>query len=114
MVEKSKPLTSNITMKECMALNSLKDNKAIRILQADKGNCEVVMNESTYKYEADSKSKVSKVLGTSSCGCGKPCCIRCFPHSPHYLQACAHVARMLSFATVAVRNGAPDYYNREV
>jgi hypothetical protein len=37
-----------------------------------------------------------------------------FDASPHYHQACAHVARMLSLGTVAVRNGDPDYYNREV
>jgi hypothetical protein len=36
---KSKSLKSNITRKESMALKSLKDNKEIIILQADKGNC---------------------------------------------------------------------------
>jgi hypothetical protein len=38
-----------MTRKEFMALKSLKDNKQIRILQADKGNCTAVLNESTYK-----------------------------------------------------------------
>jgi hypothetical protein len=47
--EKSRPLTSDITRKECMALKSLKDNKKISILQKDKGNCTVVLNKSTYK-----------------------------------------------------------------
>jgi hypothetical protein len=49
MLEKSKPLAPNITGKECMALKSLKDNKEIRILESDKGNWTVVLNESTYK-----------------------------------------------------------------
>jgi hypothetical protein len=39
MLEKSKPLTSNMTWREAMALKSLKNKKQIRILQADKGNC---------------------------------------------------------------------------
>jgi hypothetical protein len=35
--------------KESVALKSVKDNKEIRILQADKGNYTVVLNESTCK-----------------------------------------------------------------
>jgi hypothetical protein len=50
---KSKSLKSNITRKESMALKSLKDNKEIRILQADEGNCMVVL-ESTYKERISS------------------------------------------------------------
>jgi hypothetical protein len=37
MLEKSKPLTSNITSKESMALKYKKDYTEIRVLQADKG-----------------------------------------------------------------------------
>jgi hypothetical protein len=47
VLEKSKPLTSDITRKDSMAMKSLKDNKGIRILQGDIGNCMVVLNEST-------------------------------------------------------------------
>jgi hypothetical protein len=49
MLEKSRPNTSNITRKESTTLKSLKNNKQIWILQADKGNCTVVLNESAYK-----------------------------------------------------------------
>jgi hypothetical protein len=38
-----------MTMKELKAVKSLRLNKDIRILQADKGNCTVVFDESTYK-----------------------------------------------------------------
>jgi hypothetical protein len=37
-----------------MALKSLKDNKEIRILQADKGNCMVVLKNSTFKEKLSS------------------------------------------------------------
>jgi hypothetical protein len=37
-----------------MALKSLKNNKQIRILQADKGNSTVVLNKSTYKEKISS------------------------------------------------------------
>jgi hypothetical protein len=47
-VAKSKPLTFNMTRKESVALKSLEDSKEILILQADRGNCTVVLNESTY------------------------------------------------------------------
>jgi hypothetical protein len=49
LLDKSKPLTSNIARKESLALKSLKHNKEIRILQADKGNSTVVLNGSAYK-----------------------------------------------------------------
>jgi hypothetical protein len=42
--------------KESMALKYLKDKKEIMILQADKGNCTVMLNVST------SKKKVSSLL----------------------------------------------------
>jgi CO dehydrogenase/acetyl-CoA synthase beta subunit len=42
--------------REFTALKSLKNNKEIRILQADKGNCTVVLNESAYK------EKISNLL----------------------------------------------------
>jgi hypothetical protein len=41
-------------MKESMALKSLNENKEIRILKGDKGNCMVVLNESTYKEKISS------------------------------------------------------------
>jgi hypothetical protein len=56
MLEKSRPLTSNITRKEPMALKSLKDKKETKYLQADKGNSTVVLNEST------DKEKISSLL----------------------------------------------------
>jgi hypothetical protein len=48
MLEKTKPLISNISRAESNALKSLKRNRDIRILPGDKGNCTVVMNETTY------------------------------------------------------------------
>jgi hypothetical protein len=48
MLEKPKPLISNITRAESNALESIKSNTDMRILPADKGNCTVVMNESTF------------------------------------------------------------------
>jgi hypothetical protein len=39
----------NMTTKELKAVRSLRLNKVIRILQADKGNCTVVFDESKYK-----------------------------------------------------------------
>jgi hypothetical protein len=49
MLEKSKPASPNITKQEFRALKSLKLNKDIRILQADKGNCTVMLDESEYR-----------------------------------------------------------------
>jgi hypothetical protein len=55
--------------KESMALKSLKDNKEIRILQADKGNCTVMLNESTYKEKISSllESGVYEIYGRIPC-----------------------------------------------
>jgi hypothetical protein len=54
MLKNSKSLTSNITRKESVTLKSLKDNKEIIILKADKGNCTVVLDESTHKEKISS------------------------------------------------------------
>jgi hypothetical protein len=48
MLEKSKPLKTNIIKKEFMELKSLK-SKEVRILQPEKGKCTVVLNEITFK-----------------------------------------------------------------
>jgi hypothetical protein len=53
-LEKSRSSTSNITRKESVVLKSLRDNKEIRILQADKGNCALILDESTYKENISS------------------------------------------------------------
>jgi hypothetical protein len=47
-------LTSKISRKEPTALKSLKEKKEIRILQGDKGNCMVLLNESIYKEKVSS------------------------------------------------------------
>jgi hypothetical protein len=49
MLEKSKSSRPSMTTKEPKAVRSLKPNKDIRILQADKGNCTVVFDDSKYK-----------------------------------------------------------------
>jgi hypothetical protein len=49
MLEKSKSSRPNMTTKELKAVKSLRLNKDIRILRADKGNCTVVLDESEYK-----------------------------------------------------------------
>jgi hypothetical protein len=54
LLEESSHLTSNTTRKGCMALKSLKDIKGIRIRQADKGTCTVMLNESTHKENISS------------------------------------------------------------
>jgi hypothetical protein len=48
MLQKSKPITSNIAREEYRAIKSLKLNKN-RILPADKGYCSVVLDETSYK-----------------------------------------------------------------
>ena len=58
-LEKANPFSSNMTRRESMALKSLKNNRHVRILQADKGNCTVVLNESTYK------EKIASLLDAS-------------------------------------------------
>jgi ribosomal protein S8E len=54
MLEKSRPVTPNMMKRESTALKFLNNNKKIRILQADKANCRVVLNESTYKVKISS------------------------------------------------------------
>jgi hypothetical protein len=49
MLEKSKSFIPNMTRKELRAVKSLRLNKDIRILKADKGNSTVVLDESQYK-----------------------------------------------------------------
>jgi hypothetical protein len=49
MLEKTGPPKSNISKQEMAAIKSLKQDKDIRILQADKGNCTVVLDEVEYK-----------------------------------------------------------------
>jgi hypothetical protein len=51
MLEKSKLLSSNITRIESRALKSLKRNREIKVLPADKGNFTVVLNDSAYKQK---------------------------------------------------------------
>jgi hypothetical protein len=48
ILQKSKP-TSNITREEYRAVKSLELNKNIRILPTDKGNCSLVLDETSYK-----------------------------------------------------------------
>jgi hypothetical protein len=49
MLEKARPMTSNMTNTEFKALKSLKHNKEIKILQADKGNCTVILDKFIYE-----------------------------------------------------------------
>ncbi|PNF14821.1 hypothetical protein B7P43_G06341, partial [Cryptotermes secundus] len=49
MLQKSKSPTSNISKEELKAVKSLRLNKDIRILPADKGNCTVVLDEIKYR-----------------------------------------------------------------
>jgi hypothetical protein len=53
-----------MTRKESMALKSLKNNKQIQILQADRRNCMVVLNESTHEEKISSllESGVYEIL----------------------------------------------------
>jgi hypothetical protein len=64
MLEKSRPFTSNVMRRESTALKSLKNNKQVQILQADKGNCIVVLIESPYKEKISSllESGVYEIL----------------------------------------------------
>jgi hypothetical protein len=48
MLEKSKACRSGMTTMELKAMKSLRHNKVIRILQTDKGNGTVVLDESKY------------------------------------------------------------------
>jgi len=49
-LDKLKSPTSNMTGREFKSVKSLKENKDIRILQADKGNCTEVLDDSEYKH----------------------------------------------------------------
>jgi hypothetical protein len=49
MLEKSKSSIPNMTKKELKAMKSLRLNRDIKILQAGKGNCTVVLDECKYK-----------------------------------------------------------------
>jgi hypothetical protein len=49
MLQKSKSPISNISKKELKALRSLRLNKDIRILPADKNNCTIVLDELEYR-----------------------------------------------------------------
>jgi hypothetical protein len=51
MLEKSMSSRPKMTTEELRAVKSLRLNKGIRFLQADKGNWTVVMDESEYKDE---------------------------------------------------------------
>jgi hypothetical protein len=66
MLQKSKPITSNITREEYTAIKSLKLNKNIRILPADKGDCSIVLNETTYKDKLNTllESGTYKILSS--------------------------------------------------
>jgi hypothetical protein len=48
MLDKPKPLISNVSRAESNALKSLKPNKDIRTFPANNVNCTDVINESTY------------------------------------------------------------------
>jgi hypothetical protein len=54
MLEKSRPLTPNISREESMGSISLENNKEIRILRTNKGNCMLVLHEFTYKEKLSS------------------------------------------------------------
>jgi hypothetical protein len=58
MLEKSKSSRPNMTTKELKAVKSLRLNKEIWILQADKGNCTVMFDESKYKEKLEHFSGV--------------------------------------------------------
>jgi len=49
-LDKLKSPTSNVTGRELKSIKSLKENKDIGILQADKGKCTAVLDDSEYKH----------------------------------------------------------------
>jgi hypothetical protein len=53
-LDKLKSSTSNMARRELKSIESLKENKDIRILQADKGNCIVVLDGTEYKHTLNS------------------------------------------------------------
>jgi len=52
--DKLKSSTSNTAGRELKSIKSLKENKDTRLLQADKGNCIVVLDDSEYKHALNS------------------------------------------------------------
>jgi hypothetical protein len=68
LLEKSKSLLSNMTGMVCRALIYFKQNKEIRISQADKGNYTVELNDSTQKMKILSLivSRVYELLNKDS------------------------------------------------
>jgi urease accessory protein UreE len=54
VLDKSKLLTSSRARNESVTLKSLERNKEIRIVQADKGNSTVALNEATHKEKIPS------------------------------------------------------------
>jgi hypothetical protein len=56
-LQTSKSPTSNISKKELKAVKSLRINKFIRILPADKDNCIVVLDEIEYRNKIDTLLK---------------------------------------------------------
>jgi hypothetical protein len=53
MLEKSKFSRPSMTTEELKAVNFLRPDQAIKILQAHKGNCAMVMDESKYKDKSN-------------------------------------------------------------
>jgi hypothetical protein len=62
MLEKSKSSRPNMTTKELKAIRCLRLKKDIKILQADKGSCTVVLDESKYKLNTLLESGVYEPL----------------------------------------------------
>jgi hypothetical protein len=64
MLEKAKSSRPNMTTKELKAVNYLRLDKGIRILQAEKGNCTVVFDEHKCKEKLNTllESKIYEPL----------------------------------------------------
>jgi hypothetical protein len=56
MLEKSESSRPNMSKKKLKAMRSLRLNKAIRILQADKYNCTLMLDESEYRDKLNTSS----------------------------------------------------------
>jgi hypothetical protein len=67
MLEKSRPPPINMGKLEHKAQKNLRLNKDIKILQADKGNCTVIMEEASI-LTFERNSKLRKLQGSSSHG----------------------------------------------
>jgi hypothetical protein len=65
MLKKSKSSRPNMSKKELKAVRSLRLNKDIRITEADKGNCTVVLDEPEYKDKLNTLVE-SKVYESSA------------------------------------------------